>query len=99
MTVIEPLQAFNREMLSTIPKNVKIGAHSYKVVFTDTLDSDGKLDREKGIIYINTNLMPSEKLETFFHEVIHAMNGELDEVLTESLAQQLTHFLTENKII
>ena len=82
-----------------IPAKVKIGAHKYKIVFVDTLDGDGNLDREKGIIYINKNLIETEKIETFFHEVIHAMNGELDEVIIESLAQQLTAFLIENKII
>ena len=84
----------------TIPKDVKIGGHQYEVVF-EKLDVDqcGDTDRRTGKIRINKDLLVSEKEETFLHEVLHVINGELEEEQVEFLAQALYAFLKDNDMV
>ena len=88
-----------------LPKSLKIGGHTYKVIFepdeaiTTNGHSCGIYNREKGIIAINSNLIQSEQESTFFHEVLHCINSELNEITVESLAQQLYQVLSSNKLL
>lgn len=77
---------------------LKIGGHHYQVIHTDHIDDSGKIDRERGIIYINKNLQETEKLCTTIHEVLHAINSELTETTTEFLSQALTQVIIDNKL-
>lgn len=75
-----------------IPKKIKVGGHNYNVIFEKKtiLEDDnncGKVDREKGIMSIGIDLIQSEKEVTFFHEVIHIINTELDEKEVDYFAQ------------
>ena len=75
-----------------MPKEIKIGGHVYKVIFekdsiVDNNDNCGRTHRDKGIIGIGNSLIQSEKEVTFFHEVIHLINGELDEKEVDWIAQ------------
>lgn len=86
-----------------IPTTVRIGAHKYtiKEVAQSELEepSCGMTDKQKGIIFINKNLMQTEKEATFLHEVLHIINDQIKHETIESLAQQLYAFLKGNKII
>lgn len=86
-----------------IPKTLKIGAHSYKVIEVSAgrlgSTDDASVDKEKGVITINKNLMQSEKETTLIHEVLHVMNNEIQHQMIESLAQQIYQFLHENKLL
>lgn len=81
---------------------LKIGGHRYRIEYTNDrskLDSDkmATIDWEKGIIYIDTALMKSEQEVSLLHEVFHIANGELEEELVDSLAQQLYPVLKDNE--
>ena len=85
-------------------KKLKIGGHTYKIELTDDKnllekDTAGMLCREKGTIYILKSLMESEKEATLIHEILHAINGELDEVTVEGIAQQLYQIVKENNVL
>ena len=86
-----------------IPKQVKIGGHIYKVEFqeqTDLSENDcGQTVRTKGIIAIDRDLIQSEKEVTFFHEVIHIINGEIEEVECDFIAQTIYAFLKDNNLL
>ena len=75
---------------------MKIGIHKYRIVYKEMEDC-GEVDRTKNIISIKKDMSESEKLVTLWHEILHVINGELSETLVESLAQQLSSVLKENK--
>ena len=85
-----------------IPETVHIGAHKYtiKEIAQSELEepSCGMTDKQKGVIYLNKNLMQSEKEATFLHEVLHVINDQLKHETIESLAQQLYAFLKGNNM-
>lgn len=91
-----------------LPKTVKIGCRVYKVKVVKKLWLGrkkvwGLCDLKKRIIYISKR---SNTIETFLHEVIHAMLQFLgereglsereDERLTEGLANMLLTVIREN---
>ena len=86
-----------------IPRKVKIGGHTYKVVFQKETGLSnnvcGRTNRENGIIAIDSGLIQSEKEVTFFHEAIHVMNSEYKEHEVDFLAQAFYGFLKENKLL
>lgn len=86
-----------------IPKKLKIGGHVYEVQFEKegnffTADKCAMLNRNKGIIHINDDLVQSEKEAALFHEVIHAL-GVVSEETTEYFAQGIYAFLKDNKLL
>jgi hypothetical protein len=85
-----------------IPPTLKIGAHTYKVIYVDRVDdddSDGELNDETGTIKLNKNLMPSALECTLVHEAMHGMNCTLDHVALDSLAEQIYAFFKENNLL
>lgn len=82
-----------------IPNKIKIQSHTYKVIIGDTEGADGYLKRDTGEIHINKHLAPTEQYCTFIHEALHAMNNEMPEEKVEFLAQALTQFLLDNKLV
>ena len=86
-----------------IPKKVKISGRVYQIEFqkeTDIIANDcGKNSRIKGLIAIDADLMQSEKELTFFHEIIHLLNGEIEEVECEWLATAMYAFLKDNNLL
>jgi len=87
-----------------IPKKIKIGGHEFKIVFkkaslVDEGNADsGSLDTDSNTIEINEKLTQSQKEVTLLHEIFHAMNTELNEVMVESLSQQLYQVFMDNKM-
>ena len=87
-----------------IPKKVKVNGHIFRVEFQKendlSIDADcGRTSRVKGLIAINEDLMQSQKEVTFFHEVIHIMNGEIKEESCDFWAESFYAFLKENKLL
>lgn len=93
-----------------IPNKVKIGAHEYDIVFRDDMDDEnfGTCRPTKTKIFIDETVANSQKEETFFHEVLHAIRHQIgqeekDKDDEEKIVQALAHswylFLKENKII
>lgn len=81
-----------------IPDTIKVGGHTLKVEVM-RMDKCGELDREKGVLYLADWLLPSQRDSTFLHEILHAINNELDHVLLDSLAEQLYQVLADNKLL
>lgn len=85
-----------------IPKQLKIGAHTYKVEVTDSgldLGDYGELDIETNTIKISSKLPQTNKESTLIHEIMHAINTTLDHELLDSLAEQVYQVLKDNKLL
>jgi len=86
------------------PKVLKIGCHEYKLVFASVWDGQGsqdlgETDYEKQTIHIKAGMAETTEFSTVIHEILHVINPQLDHVLLESLAEQLSQFLLENGLI
>ncbi len=86
-----------------IPKTLRIGGHTYKIVFTTLENELGKCDYDKCIIYIEKDMVQSQKEATLIHEIFHALNSTMDEglghMLLDSLSEQFYAVLKDNKLI
>jgi len=83
-----------------IPEMVKIGGHKYRVVIGKTPGENlGSLNRTNGTITLSDKIIRSEQEETFLHEVLHAINSQIDEVATESISSGIYAFLKDNKMV
>jgi len=80
----------------TIPKKLRIGAHTFKIQIKD-IEACGYTDRNKIIIAISDQLTQSQKESTLIHEIFHVLNNELDHALLDSLSEQLYQVIKENK--
>jgi len=80
-----------------IPKQIKIGGLTYRVDIVENIE-DGVV----GKIYYKDLVIKVEKSNvdfmalTFWHEVFHAMNSQLDHVSVEFFAQSVTQLLKDN---
>ena len=82
---------------------IKIGAIKYKIKYVDpsAFDEDvkcGMLNREDDTIYIDNKLSDENKALAMWHEIIHAINGELSETTVDFLASAIYQILKENKL-
>ena len=85
-----------------LPKKVKIGAHTYEVVVTDDIFGSEELGKCLSItqkILILKGLSDTQTFSVFLHEAIHAMNTTIDHALMDSLAEQISQFLLDNKLL
>ena len=82
-----------------IPNKIKILAHNYLVKEIDGLADDGSLNWLEKTILINKKLPQSRKEAVLFHEILHAINGEIDEKEVEFLTQTIYQILNENKLL
>lgn len=81
-----------------IPSSIKVGAHTIKVRVT-SMDSCGEYDRKKQTISLANWLPDTQREATFFHELLHAINNELDHALLDSLAEQLYQVMKDNRLL
>ena len=87
-----------------VPNNVKIGLHSYKVLFNPHLQIDeeqvGSLNRRTQTLEIESALAYSQKKVTLWHEIIHGIEGNfslaLSDDATDNLAVGIVQFLQDN---
>lgn len=89
-----------------IPKQLKIGAHTYKVIQKKIDKNCGETDFHKGTITIDTELSESMKGSTLFHEILcHCINttftGEahIAHAFMDSISEQMYAVLSENKLL
>jgi Zn-dependent peptidase ImmA (M78 family) len=89
-----------------IPKQVKIGAITYKVIVTDGWHGIEGADGENfstikmgNTIYINSTLTQEMKELTFLHEMMHAMNSTISHEFLDSLANQLYQTLKDANLL
>lgn len=83
-----------------IPKELKIGAHTYEIVVMDGFSDDGAItEGGRNIIFLNGSLNETVLEETLFHEIIHALNNGLKESDVEWIAQALYQVLKDNNLL
>ena len=86
-----------------IPSRLKIGAHTFEVRVEDNWpgkgDTVGLCDREKNTIHVDSKLAQSYQWSTLLHEILHAINSEIDHAILDSLAEQLNQVLCDNQFV
>jgi len=86
-----------------IPKLLKIGAHTIKIVQKDhwegSDEESGRFDNESLEIWIKSSLAPTVKEATLIHEILHAINSELNHTVLDSFSEQLYQVLHDNKML
>jgi len=83
-----------------IPKKVKIGALWYDIGFiADLPDAEASLSHNQLKLYIEEIAKQGAQELSFWHEVLHAGNGEMAEENLDWLAHFLHAFLNENKLL
>jgi len=95
-----------------LPKKLKIGYKTYKVVSQDASDirrsrgGVGSCDHNTSLISVDTSISDeTEQLNTLLHEILHACycvgdleGGESEEKVVSVLANVLLQVLQDNKI-
>ena len=86
-----------------IPKKVKIGAHTFEVVITkDPFENNselGQCDSIKQKILLLEGLSETQQFSTLLHEAVHAMNTTIKHETMDSLCEQISQFLLDNKFV
>jgi hypothetical protein len=82
-----------------IPSHLKIGAHDYKIIVGELENKYGLHDASKATITIDITLPKSRQGSTLLHEVLHALNSELEHALLDSLSEQLFQVLSDNGLL
>lgn len=84
-----------------IPKKIKVGGLTYKVIIVDAIkDSTAQAQTRHDEQVILLRKMKKTRMEqTFFHEIMHCINNELNEVEIESIAVGIFQVLKDNNII
>lgn len=91
-------------MAIRFPKKLKIGAHNFTINYVKvpkgiTAENAGLNDGNTNTITVDTDLSLTMKYETLWHEIMHAVNGELSENDIEFLAQAITQVLLDNDMV
>lgn len=85
-----------------LPPSIKIGIHTFEVKLSEDLGDEcmGEMCDIANTIKISKPVTRSRKLETFFHECLHAMlSGHTfrdEERILVILGQSLTQFISDN---
>lgn len=88
-----------------IPTVLKIGGHWITVDCSQELENiNGEFSATKNTIKICKTLPDSQKEQALFHEILHAINSEMDgnlvgHIMLESIAQQLYQVFSDNKML
>lgn len=76
---------------------VKVGGIWYAIKEKDLPDTDcGELCRESNTIFLDSRISQEQKEYALIHEIIHALNGELEETIVDSLAFGIHQILRDN---
>ena len=82
-----------------IKSKYKVGGLWWDVSLCHMPSDAGGIDLPKQKISIDDRMTQQMKEVTLFHELIHAMNFELDETMTEFLAQGIYQILNDNNML
>ena len=86
-----------------MPKTLKIGAHTYDLVFAEHWEGKDDLDlaetsHKTQTIYILKGLSHTQTFSAILHETMHVMNVTLNHELLDSLAEQISQVLLDNNL-
>ena len=82
-------------------KELKIGAQKYKILFVkgDDIEKDcGECNPATLQIKIRKDMPVSQVEETLLHEIVHAINGGLDETTVDAISCGLYQVFKDNNI-
>lgn len=90
-----------------IPKTLKIGGHTFAVKFVSEVAIDaintesdmGSCDLQECIIYLSDDQNQSRKEAVLIHEILHAINPQMNHTILTGLAEQLYQVLSDNKML
>lgn len=89
-----------------IPKKVKAGGIVYEVKLVEDWmggngdDGEACWRKPRGnVIFLNNQLTEDALGITFFHEMLHTLNGTMNHEFLDSLAQQLYAFFKDNALL
>lgn len=83
----------------SLTRHLKIGGHDYTLTFSQTMEELGKTIYNDRVILINADANRSIQESTIIHEILHALNSQLDHTLLDSLAEQLYQVLKDNNLL
>lgn len=82
-----------------LPDSLELGYTEFRVVCNPTMTADGHMSMRKKLIALDAEMTPVEKVNTIFHEVIHAScdmgHLELKEEEEERVAMVVGNAITE----
>lgn len=81
-----------------LPKKLKIGGFNFKIIL-EPCDNYGEMSKNYSRITIDSNSNPDVQIVALIHEILHALNGELSEVVIDGLAHQIFALLKDNKLM
>ena len=88
-----------------IPKKIKVGGRTIDVKIVEPTHPKLDNNRDNGcystidnVIYLSSDCHKEQLPAVFLHEVLHAVNVDLDETIVEFLAQSLYQVLHDNSI-
>lgn len=87
-----------------IPKILKVGGHSIKVLLVpkdeaSEKDYCGETSYQEDIIRIDSSLSQGWKESSLIHEILHNLNTTMDHEFLDSLAEQLYQVLKDNNLL
>lgn len=82
-----------------LTRHLKIGGHDYTLIFSQTMEELGKTIYNDRIIMINADASRTIQESTLIHEILHALNSQLDHTLLDSIAEQLYQVLKDNNLL
>lgn len=80
-----------------IPKSIDVFGTRYRVKFVDTDLFAGLCDSSKKTIFINANQNKEQILNTYLHEVFHAMQFTLG--MHNAISREMMEMLAENSAV
>jgi len=81
-----------------IPKELKVGGHTIKIEQVKELAAMGYWISRENKIQLDQDLAPSQKQVTLLHEILHAINNELDHDKVELYAEAIYQVIVDNKL-
>ena len=85
-----------------IPKRLKIGAHTVKIIQGARLDGDGEFDTHADTIFSDSRLSQTQKEETLIHEMLGHQNPSLhadNHALLQAIAHGVYQILRDNNML
>ena len=82
-----------------IPQKLKVGGHIYKILVSKTSSEQkghnnwGRTNHGTLNIYIDRELAESKQEETFFHELLHAVDHHMGSIMKEDVIEKISNGL------
>lgn len=87
-----------------IPKKLKIGSHTFKILKGRNPHYMGETDTKQNKIWIDEDMPQDQQEATLIHEIMHAINTtfgnkDMEHALLDSLSEQMYQVLRDNRLL